>query len=84
MFERIKAAIARATAGHRVIVIAVSIVAVVAIVAAGLLIAVGTGGTAQATRLSVALTVGFANAGADRQPHPRPCGERASGGLGPL
>jgi hypothetical protein len=49
VIERIRPAIARAWTGHRVVVIAVSAVAVVAIVATGLLIAVRPGGTAQAS-----------------------------------
>jgi hypothetical protein len=49
VFERIRPLIARATAGNRVVVVVVSAVAVVAIVATGLLIAVRSGGTAQAT-----------------------------------
>jgi hypothetical protein len=49
VIERIRPWIARATAGNRIVVVVVCAVAVVAIVAAGLLIAVGSGGTAQAT-----------------------------------
>jgi hypothetical protein len=47
--ERIRAVIARATAGNRIVVVVVCAVAVVTIAAAGLLIAVSSGGTAQAT-----------------------------------
>lgn len=49
MIKRIGPAIARIWAGHRVATIAVSVVAVVAIVAASLLIVVDPGGTARAT-----------------------------------
>jgi hypothetical protein len=49
VFERIRPLIARATAGNRIVVVVVCAVAVVTIVAAGLLIAVRSGGTAQAT-----------------------------------
>ena len=47
--ERIQASLARMWSGHRKVVVAVGVVAVVAILASGVLIAVGSGGTAQAT-----------------------------------
>jgi len=49
MIERIRPAIARLWTGHRVPVIAVSVVAVVAVVGASLLLVARPGGTAQAT-----------------------------------
>src|SRR5450756_1251540 len=53
VIERIRPLIARATAGNRIVVVVVCAVAVVTIVAAGLLIAVRSGDTAQATALSL-------------------------------
>ena len=47
--ERIQTSLGRMWTGHRKAVVAVSAVAVVAILASGVLIAVGSGGTAQAT-----------------------------------
>jgi hypothetical protein len=49
VIERLRAAIARARTGNRIVVIVVGAVAVITIVAVGLLIAVRGGGTAQAS-----------------------------------
>ena len=72
MIERIRPAIARAWTGHRIVVIAVSAVAVVAIVATGLLIAVMPGGTAQASATPSASPSASASPSLSDSPTPEP------------
>ena len=72
MIERIRAAIARGWTGHRIVVIAVSAVAVVAIVATGLLIAVMPGGTAQASATPSASASASASPSPSDSPTPEP------------
>jgi len=71
VIERIRPLIARATAGNRIVVIVVCAVAVVTIVAAGLLIAV-SGGTAQATASATPSAMPSASASPSPSDSPTP------------
>jgi len=70
--ERIRRAIARATAGNRIVVVVVCAVAVVTIVAAGLLIAVRSGDTAGATASATPSAMPSASASPSPSDSPTP------------
>jgi hypothetical protein len=72
VIERIRPLIARATAGNRIVVVVVGAVAVVTIAAAGLLIAVSSGGTARATPSMTPSAVPSASASPSPSESPSP------------